>query len=365
MKPILCLALWAFAAWGQDDPAVFRTTSQLVLLDVQVLQAKTKTSAGGLEAKDFEVYENGTRQEISVFGRERFPLSIVLLFDLSPSVRGVLRRLADSAQIALQHLRPEDEVAVMAYSASAQLVDGFTTDRSHTVTAIGRAAAMKSGEAAFFNEAVFQATRQLDQSRTPDSRRVILWLTDNFPDAPSAFMRSHFGKSLKGIPPHSEAETTRALHESGTVVTALLLKDPLAMTWAEALYVAEAPARLKYPAGNAHQYAEITGGGSRVAGKECRRALGRGYRRAALALYHRLSSQGGEARRNLLPRPSHARAWRANPAEGMEGGGTAGILPKVAGAPNISSFPAPMTPWGRIAKASAECQRRKEPVPTI
>ena len=260
MKPILCLSLWAFAAWGQDDPTVFRTTSQLVLLDVQVLQAKTKTSAGGLEAKDFEVYENGTRQEISVFGRERFPLSIVLLFDLSPSVRGVLRRLADSAQIALQHLRPEDEVAVMAYSASAQLVDGFTTDRPHTVTAIGRAAAMKSGEAAFFNEAVFQATRQLDQSRTPDSRRVILWLTDNFPDAPSTFMRSHFGKSLKGIPPHTEAETTRALHESGTVVTALLLKDPLAMTWAEALYVAEAPARLKYPAGNAHQYAEITGG---------------------------------------------------------------------------------------------------------
>lgn len=260
MKPILCLCLLAYAAWGQDDAAVFRTTSQLVLLDVQVLQAKTKTSTGGLEAKDFEVYENGARQEISVFGRERFPLSIVLLFDLSPSVRGVLRRLADSAQIALQHLRPEDEVAVMAYSASAQLVDGFTTNRRSTVNAIGRAAAMKSGEAAFFNEAVFQATRQLDQSRTPDSRRVILWLTDNFPDAPSAFMRSHFGKSLKGIPPHSEAEALRALHESGTVVTALLLKDPLAMTWAEALYAAEAPARLKYPAGNAHQYAEITGG---------------------------------------------------------------------------------------------------------
>ena len=260
MKPILCLCLLAFAAWGQDDGAVFRTTSELVLLDVQVLHAKTKTSTGELEAKDFEVFENGVRQEISVFGRERFPLSIVLLFDLSPSVRGVLRSLADSAQIALQHLRPEDEVAVMVYSASAQLVDGFTTDRPSTVSAIGRAAAMKSGEAAFFNEAVFQATRQFDQSRTPDSRRVILWLTDNFPDAPSAFMRSHYGKSLKGVPPHTEAEAIRGLHESGAVVTALLLKDPLAMTWAEALYLAEGPARLKYPSGNAHRYAEITGG---------------------------------------------------------------------------------------------------------
>lgn len=260
MRPTLCLCLLALAAWGQDDAAVFRTTSQLVLLDVQVLHAKTETSTGGLQAKDFEVYEDGARQEISVFGRERYPLSIVLLFDLTASVHGVLRRLADSASIALQHLRPDDEVAVMAYSASAQLVDGFTTDRQRTAAAIGRAAAMKSGEAAFFNEAVFQAARRLEQSHTATSRRVILWLTDNFPDAPSAFMRSHFGKSLKGVAPHSEEEAIRALHESGAVVTALLLKDPLAMTWAEALYAAEAPARLRFPAGNARKYADITGG---------------------------------------------------------------------------------------------------------
>lgn len=260
MRTTLCLCLLAMAAWGQEDTAVFRTTSQLVLLDVQVLNAKTKTSTGGLAAKDFEVYEDGARQEISVFGRERYPLSIVLLFDLTPSVRGVLRRLAGSAEIALQHLRPEDEVAVMAYSASAQVVDGFTTDRQRTAKAIGRAAAIKSGEAAFFNEAVFQAARQMEHSHAPTNRRVILWLTDNFPDAPSGFMRSHFGRSLNGVPPHTEAEAIRALHESGTVVTALLLKDPLAMTWAEALYAAEGPARLKYPAGNAHTYADVTGG---------------------------------------------------------------------------------------------------------
>lgn len=275
MRSALCLCVLAIAAWGQDDAAVFRTTSQLVLLDVQVLSGKTKTSTGTLAAKDFEVYEDGTRQEISVFGRERFPLSIVLLFDLTSSVHGELRRLADSAQVALQHLRPEDEVAVVTYSASAQLVDGFTTDRQRTVTAIGRAAAMKSGEAAFFNEAVFQAARQLEQSRTPTSRRVILWLTDNFPDAPSGFMRSHFGKSLNGVAPHSEVEAIRALHESDTVVTALLLKDPLAMTWAEALYAAEAPARLKFPAGNAHKYAEITGGVSPgMRGKNVEERLG-------------------------------------------------------------------------------------------
>ena len=254
-----CFALLACLAAAQDT-AVFRATSELVLLDVQVVHSKTKTATGQLQARDFELQEDGVRQEISVFGLEQYPLSIVLLFDLTDSVRGVLRRLAASAGTALEHLRPEDEVAVMAYAASAQLVDGFTTDRASTVAAIGRAVTMRPPEAAFFNEAVYQAAQQLERSRNPMSRRVIIWLTDNLPNAPSPSNLVHNAKSLNGVPPHSEAVAIRELHESGTVVTALLLKDPLAALWAEPMMAFEAAARKRNPAGDAHKYAEITGG---------------------------------------------------------------------------------------------------------
>ena len=37
---------------AQDQSPLFRTTSELVLLDVQVLRAKTGTPAGELQAKD-------------------------------------------------------------------------------------------------------------------------------------------------------------------------------------------------------------------------------------------------------------------------------------------------------------------------
>ena len=255
----VCLTLLAASAWGQDGP-VFHATSELVLLDVQVVHNKTTTATGVLQAKDFELFEDGVRQEISAFGRDEYPLSIVLLFDLTESVRGVLRRLAASAGVALAHLRPEDEVAVMAYAASAQVVDGFTNDRASTVKAIGRAVTMKPPEAAFFNEAVYQASQQLEHAHNPMSRRVIIWLTDNFPNAPSESNLEHNAKSLNGVPPHSEAEAIRALHETGTVVTALLLKDPLAVLWAEPMMAFEAGARKKNPAGDAHKYAEITGG---------------------------------------------------------------------------------------------------------
>jgi len=232
----------------------------MVLVDAQVIHSKTKTATGALQAKDFQLFEDGSVQQIAYFGRGQLPLSIVFLFDLTDSVRGVLHRLAGGAQTALTHLKPEDEVAVVTYAASANVIEGLTADRQKTVAAIARAATMKSGEASFFNEAIYQAATLLQQSRNPSSRRVIVWLTDNLPNAPSEFNIKHFGSSLGCRAPHTEAEAIRLLHESGTVVTPMLLKDPLALPWAEMITAVEAPARKRYPAGDAHKYAELTGG---------------------------------------------------------------------------------------------------------
>ena len=144
---------------------------------MQVIQNKTKTASGGLQAKDFQISEDNSPQQIAFFGRDQLPLSIVLLFDLTASVRGVLHRLAEGAQSALTHLKPEDEVAVVTYAASPQVIEGLTNDRQKTVAAVARAATMKSNEAAFFNEAVYQAAALFRKSNNPSSRRIIVWLT--------------------------------------------------------------------------------------------------------------------------------------------------------------------------------------------
>lgn len=252
------ILLAASAAFAQDATPVFRANSELVLLDVQVLHNKTNTALGDLQAGDFEVSEDGVQQTISYFSRDKLPLSVVLLFDLTDSVRGVLHRLASGAQTAPEHLKPEDEVAVMVYAASAEVVDGFTEDRARTAAAIKRAAGMKSGEAAFFNEAVYQAATQLEATANPSARRVILWFTDNIPNVPSGYMVNHFGKSLGGRPPHAEEEAIRKLHESGTVVMPLLLRDPF-WIWAD-LLIASGERSRDYPPGDVHKYAEVSGG---------------------------------------------------------------------------------------------------------
>jgi VWFA-related protein len=261
------LTLVGAAAWGQDDTAVFRTTSELVLLDVQVVHHKTNTAAGRLEAKDFELSEDGSPQKISFFGRDQLPLSVVLLFDLTQSVHGELHHLAAGAQTALDHLKPEDEVAVMVYAASANLVDGFTRDHSRTAAAIARAAEMKSGDAAFFNEAIYRGAAQLGSAANPSSRRVILWLTDNLPNLPTRSNLSRNAKGLGGAWPHSEEEAMRKLHESGTVVMPLLLKNPLwgmlgggILAHDEKDFARENPDKTNYSPGDASRYAELTGG---------------------------------------------------------------------------------------------------------
>jgi VWFA-related protein len=235
---------------AQDQTPLFQTTSELVLVDVQVLQVKTRMPAGSILAKDLRVYEEGVPQEILHFSRDEFPLSVVLLFDLTESVRGVLKRLSEGAKTALAHFKPEDEVAVMVYAGGAHLVDGFTTDRSRTVQAIEKSAGMKLEEPAHFNEAVYQAAQQLRQAKYAGNRRLVIWLTDNLPNVPYR----------KEYPSHTEMEAVRALHEEGVVVAPILLKSPAWAILGPIVTLTERAKAKAFPPGDANKYAEVTGG---------------------------------------------------------------------------------------------------------
>src|ERR1700759_450923 len=109
------------SAQGQStepEAPVFRLNVHEVSLDAQVLNKKTRKAVEELKLEDFQVYEDNVLQQITAFSRDKFPLSVVILFDLTDSVQPVLKTLAEGAQEALQHLKPEDEVTVMVYAAT-------------------------------------------------------------------------------------------------------------------------------------------------------------------------------------------------------------------------------------------------------
>jgi VWFA-related protein len=231
-----------------------------VLVDAQVLSKKTRQAARALKKEDFELYEDNVRQQVSSFSQDTLPLSIVLLFDLTDSVRPVLSSLADGALEALQHLKPEDEVTVMVYAASAQVLQEATTDRALAVAAIEKASRMESGEAAFFNEGIFQAAEQLTQGKNPSSRRVIIWLTDDVPNIPSEdSVPLRYRRSLNGAMPHTQAEAVQHLLRTNTVVCSLVKQSDLSVSGESGL-MSKPAERMLHPPGEVYKYASITGG---------------------------------------------------------------------------------------------------------
>ncbi|HMB28095.1 MAG TPA: hypothetical protein VKS99_08300, partial [Blastocatellia bacterium] len=63
-----------------------RLSTDLVVIDAQALDRKTGRIINGLKAADFELYEDGVKQEITHFSQDGLTLSVILLMDLSGSV---------------------------------------------------------------------------------------------------------------------------------------------------------------------------------------------------------------------------------------------------------------------------------------
>lgn len=149
----------------------------------------------------------------------------------------------------------------MVYSASAKLLQDFTTDRELIVKAIRKASRMESAEAAFFNEGVFQAAAEAGKADS-QRRRVIIWLTDNVPNTPSEDIRQQYGRSIAPESLHTETEAFTRLFKTGTAVFTLLQRSDISEFESmryfnhpiEMLY------RRQYPPGDVYKYTRQTGG---------------------------------------------------------------------------------------------------------
>jgi Ca-activated chloride channel family protein len=136
---VLCVVAAAELAARQETPqARFSSQVQLVEVYATVIDAKGEPVTG-LSRDDFEVYEDGARQEISAFAAGEFPLTVVLGVDRSWSMAGDRLRLAKQAsQTFIRNLRPDDRTMVMAINNEAEIVAPLTMDRAGQIRAIDR-----------------------------------------------------------------------------------------------------------------------------------------------------------------------------------------------------------------------------------
>lgn len=137
----LTLAVLAFAAvsrgaatpfttvshGGQDEPIRLRT--DLVTLTASVTD-RTGRAVKSLQRGDFEVYEDGVRQEIGHFAPVEEPFSLMLLVDVSGSTRSDLSLMKQASANFLAELRPDDRVGIVAFSTEIELISALNETAS-------------------------------------------------------------------------------------------------------------------------------------------------------------------------------------------------------------------------------------------
>jgi Ca-activated chloride channel family protein len=171
LAPLLCAA----ALCAQQAP-VFRAEVDMVRV-VATVKNQAGELVGALQKGDFEVFDNGARQEIAVFERRtELPLSIALLVDTSGSTNKELLYETDSAARFLRALlsegNPEDAVALYSFNYEVTVQQYFTHNYRSLET---RLKTLHGDAGTALYDAIFLAARDLEPR---EGRKVIVIITD-------------------------------------------------------------------------------------------------------------------------------------------------------------------------------------------
>jgi Ca-activated chloride channel family protein len=174
---LLALSWTLVAAPAQQQPS-FRAGTQLVSLPVTVNVGGTTRYMTGLEASDFEVYEDGVKQTITIFNNSNSPIALSLLLDTSASMDTRLRTAQEAAIGFSRTVREQDLAEIIDFDTRVTVLQPFTNDVALLEKAIRRTSA--DGTTGMFN-AIYVALSELKKlaaSEGPLRRKAIVVVSD-------------------------------------------------------------------------------------------------------------------------------------------------------------------------------------------
>jgi Ca-activated chloride channel homolog len=134
MTALAAMALGVVLEGGQprrpgSSDRRFRTQVDLITITATVVDGQGRL-VSGLTADEFEIYEDGERQQLTQFALERVPVSVALLLDVSDSMFGrrIVEAKAAVSRFLFDLLDQEDEFLLMAFNHAPTLVVPWMTD---------------------------------------------------------------------------------------------------------------------------------------------------------------------------------------------------------------------------------------------
>ena len=165
------------ASEKESPTATFRSGVSNVKIDVQV--TNDRELVRDLTLKDFVLFDQEQQTEVLFVDRGAEPLSLVLLLDVSGSMRQHVEAIAAVALGSLRFLHPSDAVSVIVFGKAAKTRLEMTTDRRIVEAEIRAGVADQDvGAETAINDAITAATAYLEK-KAPAGRRAVLIVTDN------------------------------------------------------------------------------------------------------------------------------------------------------------------------------------------
>jgi Ca-activated chloride channel homolog len=156
----------------QGQVPTFRAHTDLVLIPVTITDNVNRFVLG-LQKEDFQLFEDGVQQDVSLFSGEDAPLSVGVVFDKSGSMAYKLASSRDAAAQLLKALNPEDEAFLVEFADAANISVRFTPRTELIRSALQSAKA--GGQTALF-DAIDTGLTEMRDAR--NSRKAIVVVSD-------------------------------------------------------------------------------------------------------------------------------------------------------------------------------------------
>jgi VWFA-related protein len=157
---------------------VFKTGVADVRVVVQVTE--NNQTLKGLTKDDIILTDEGQPQPVAYFGQEKEPLDLLLLLDISGSMREHIEQMAKTATDALHYLAPGDRVAIMTFGVKTNVHFPWFDNHAEVARQLRTAVddQEKVGYGTAINAAIIDACRYMTSDDSP-GRHSILIVTDN------------------------------------------------------------------------------------------------------------------------------------------------------------------------------------------
>ena len=157
---------------------VFRAGTDIVQLSVTVTDAN-QHFVTGLTREDFQIFEDGVLQDVSLFSGDRQPVALSLLLDSSTSMEAKLAIAQEAAIGFARRLGDRDQAEVIAFDSHERVLQEFTRDLSQLEGAIRKT---QAGGSTSLYDAIYIALRDLARAPAAASsdvrRQAIIVLSD-------------------------------------------------------------------------------------------------------------------------------------------------------------------------------------------